>query len=161
MVDRLIEILGKEAGVFEDFLLLLERQQKALVTNNLDEIRLVTELQQEKLVESQLLSKQRESVIEEIKKANLVEEDLTVSRLIKMVDHYRADQLTKLRKSILMLNDRIIKTRNQNAMLLNKSREYIHRMMDMLSKVGKPEAGYTTSGTEQSIQVNVAVDRRA
>ncbi len=161
MVDQLIDILGKEAAVFEAFLELLERQQRALVMNNIEEIRLVTELQQEKLVESQLLGKQREETIERIKAANVMDENFTISRLIKMVDHYRADQLATLRQSILMLNERIVKTRNQNAILLNKSREYIQRMMEMLSKVGKPESGYNHSGDHKEMHAAIALDRRA
>ncbi|MFH2050684.1 MAG: flagellar export chaperone FlgN, partial [bacterium] len=132
MVNRLIEILGREAALFESFLQLLEQQQKALVENDADELNRVTELQREKLIESNILNKQREDILENIRANNAITGDMTVTRLLAMVDQNQADQLSLLRKSIFLLNDKILKTRNQNAMLLNKSRHYIQRMMEML-----------------------------
>ena len=120
MVNRLIEILGREAALFESFLQLLEQQQKALVENDADELNRVTVLQREKLIESNILNKQREDILENIRADNAITGDLTVMRLLAMVDQNQADQLSLLRKSILLLNDKILKTRNQNAMLLNK-----------------------------------------
>ena len=43
MVHKLIEIIGREAELFEKFLLLLEEQQKALVANVLEQIKVTTE----------------------------------------------------------------------------------------------------------------------
>jgi len=160
MINRLIEILGKEAALFESFLQLLEQQQQALVDNNADELNRVTELQREKLAESNLLNKKREDILENIKNQNAIDGDLTVIRLLEMVDQNQADQLSMLRKSILLLNEKILKTRNQNAMLLNKSRHYIQRMMEMLSQVGTSDSGYTAAGVENNSSMNVALDRR-
>ena len=160
MINRLIEILGREAALFESFLQLLEQQQKALVENDADELNRVTVLQREKLIESNILNKQREDILENIRADNAITEDLTVMRLLAMVDQNQADQLSLLRKSILLLNDKILKTRNQNAMLLNKSRHYIQRMMEMLSRVGKTDNGYSANGTENNTSMTVALDRR-
>ena len=160
MINRLIEILGREAALFESFLQLLEQQQKALVENDADELNRVTVLQREKLIESNILNKQREDILENIRADNAITEDLTVMRLLAMVDQNQADQLSLLRKSILLLNDKILKTRNQNAMLLNKSRHYIQRMMEMLSRVGKTDNGYSSKGTEKNTSMTIALDRR-
>ena len=164
MVDKLIDIISREANLFEDFLGLLERQQKALVENNVAELNAVTELQREKVTQSKRFNDERERLLAEIKQANAIEGDLTVTRLLQMVDDNRATQLTELRQSILDLNDRILKTRNQNAMLLNRSREYIRKTMEMLSRVSRPaddtysSAGAGGGSTETR---NVALDRRA
>jgi len=160
MVDRLIDILGKEAALFESFLQLLERQQRALVENDVRELDRITEQQRDRLSESVMLQRKRESVIEAIKQDNAIEGDLTVTRLVEMVDRSQAEVLTRLRDAILNVNERILKTRNQNAMLLNKSREYISRMMKMLSQVGDPTPEYTADGIEQNSRHNVAVDWR-
>ncbi len=160
MINSLIDILGREAALFESFLRLLEQQQTALVENDADELNRVTELQREKMIESNLLGKQRDDMLEEIRQHNAIEGDLTVSRLLEMVDQNQADHLSMLRNSILLLNDKILKTRNQNALLLNKSRQYIQRMMEMLSKVGTTNEGYSASGAENNSSMNVALDRR-
>lgn len=160
MIDRLIEIIGKEAALFESFLELLERQQEMLVRNDLEGLNRVTDLQREKLVESQLLNKERTELVENIRVANSIDGDLSVTRLLEIVDQDQADKLTGLQRSILGLHNRITQTRNQNAMLLNRSREYILKMMEMLSQINSPESTYNLSGAQNEHYSNVAVDRR-
>ena len=161
MINKLIDIIGREAAVFEAFLELLEQQQEKLVKNDVEGLNLVTDLQREKLVESQLLNKKRQELVEQIKLANDIDGDLNVSRLLELVDEDQADRLQRLQKVILSLNDKITETRNQNAMLLNRSREYILRTMEMLSKINSPDSTYSKSGDAPKQQLNVAVDRRA
>ena len=160
MVDRLIDILNREANLFESFLELLEQQRQRLVENDVEGLDQVTELQREKLIENRILNREREELVTQIKAANAVEGDLNVTRLLDMVDRDRADQLTRLRDTILKLSDRITKVRNQNAMLLNRSREYIARTMEMLSRIQNPGGLYAVGGTEPHPAGNVAVDRR-
>ena len=97
MVDTLIDIIGREAALFETFLSLLEQQQQALVENNLEELNRITELQRDKMAESQLLNRERERVLGEIKALNAIDGDLTVTRLLEMVDQQQAGQLGSLR----------------------------------------------------------------
>ena len=161
MINKLIEIIGREAAIFESFLELLEQQQRMLVENDADGLNRITDLQREKLVESQLLNKKRLELVENIKLVNNIEGDLNVSRLLDIVDQDQADRLQKLQKIILSLNDKITETRNQNATLLNRSREYIMKTMEMLSKINNPESTYKQTGTTVDRQANVAVDSRA
>lgn len=161
MINRLIDIIGKEAALFESFLDLLEKQQEMLVNNDVGGLNRITDLQREKLVESQILNRQREELVGQIKLAKAVEGDLNVTRLLQMVDQDQAQQLTRLRNLLLILNEKITKTRNQNAMLLNRSREYIAKTMEMLSRISAPGGTYEPSGAEPERLANVAVDRRA
>lgn len=161
MINRLIEIIGKEATLFESFLALFERQQEMLVSNDADGLNEVTELLREKAVESRLLNKQREELIEQIRLDNRIEDDLNVTRLLDIVDDDQASHLIRLRELITSLNDKIATTRNQNALLLNQSREYISNMMGMLSKLSHPEPAYSPTGAGEQASYNVALDRRA
>lgn len=161
MVNQLIDIIGREAAIFENFLGLLEQQQDFLLTNDVDGLNRITDLQREKLVESQLLDKEREELVEKIRIANKIEGDLKIARLLELVDSQQASRLTRLRETIRDLNDRITEVRNQNATLLNRSREYIRRTMEMLTKLNQPETTYTPVGPADPQQLNVAVDRRA
>ena len=160
MVNQLIDIIGREASLFESFLKLLEEQKDALVKNDADLLNRVTERQREKIIESQLLNKQREKLVCEIKAANEIEGDLNVTRLLEIVDEEQAVHLKHLRETILELNERILTARNQNAMLLNKSREYIARMMSMLSKIEKPDNTYGNDGARKESFSQILVDRR-
>ena len=161
MVNRLIEIISKEAALFESFLELLQEQKEMLVTNNIAGLNRVTERHQEKLVESRLLSRQREQLIEEIKAANAIDGDLTVTRLLELVDENQAGRLLELKELILSLNDEINRTRNSNAMLLNQSREFIAKTMSALSRINHPHKTYAPAGAARETGGTVAVDRRA
>ena len=160
MVNQLIEILSREAALFESFLELLEQQKELLVANDVEGLKAVTEKQREKLVESKLLNRQREKLVAAIKDAQAIEGDLNISRLLELVDRQQADRLTQLRDLIYGLDEKITATRNTNAMLLNRSREFIARTMEMLSKINNPDNIYAKNGAAPGRSANVMVDRR-
>lgn len=161
MTDRLVKILAKEVELFETFLSLLKRQQELLVANDRDGLTALTETLREKTIESEILNRQREEEIERIKVVNAIEGDLNVTRLLELVDSTKAAQLTHLRDLVYSLHDKITETRNQNALLINRSRESIARMMELLSRVNGPQPTYARTGANQSTGENVAIDRSA
>ncbi len=161
MVEKLIEILSNEAIVFEEFLKLLGQQQEMLVNNDIDGLNRVTELQREKVSQGQLLNQRLEELVLEIQSVNAIEGDLNVSMLLEHVDEHQGGRLVQLRKIIQGLTNKIGEVRDQNAMLLNRSREYISRTMEMLSKINNPDTGYAANGETVENGSSVAVDRRA
>jgi flagellar biosynthesis/type III secretory pathway chaperone len=161
MIDQLINIISKEAALFENFLDLLEQQKQALVKSDQVALAALTERQHEKLAESRLLSRRREELVAAIKREHDIDGDVTVSRLIAMVDQDKADRLRQLRDAIMSLNDQIVQVRNSNAMLLNQSREYVARTMAMLSQLNNPDPGYGKSGPSSNPSRALALDRRA
>ncbi|MBK7141043.1 MAG: flagellar protein FlgN [bacterium] len=161
MINQLIDIISKEAVLFESFLELLQRQKEMLVANDLEGLQQVTERQHEKLTESRILNKQREALVEEIKAARSIDGDLTVSRLLDLVDQNQAERLRQLRELILELNNKINDSRNTNAMLLNQSREFVAKTMAMLSRMNNPEPTYGSKRSETDPARPVAMDRRA
>jgi len=160
MINELIQIISQEALLFEDFLQLLDRQQQKLVANDVAGLNEVSALQQQKLIESQKLNRRREQLIAAIKSVNAVEGDMTIARILEFADKDQAERLTRLRETIITLNDSIGRARNTNAMLLNRSREYIARTMAMLSRVCNPDNTYDSHGTTGEIRRSLAVDRR-
>lgn len=160
MIDQLIQVIGDEALLFEEFLQLLDCQKEALVANDTDRLNQVTQLQQQKLLECRALDRRRDKVIAAIKADNAIEGDVTVTRLIEYADESQSHRLTLLRDTILSLNERISETRNTNALLLNRSREYISRIMNMLARVHTPEGTYGRRGDAQQERAALAVDRR-
>jgi hypothetical protein len=160
MINRLIQLIGEEALLFEEFLDLLERQKQALVANDVALLNHTTDQQRQKLRQSHLLNQQREELIAEIKAANAVEGDLTVSRLLAFADENQAVRLLKLKQIILELNDKISETRNANALLLNQSREFIAHTMSALAAMNAPETSYAPGGKPKAGDGALAVDRR-
>jgi len=160
-VASLIELISQEASIFEDFLMLLGRQQEMLVKNDIDGLNKVTALQREKLVESQLQNKKRDELISQIKSANAIEGDLNVSRLIELVDENQGNRLIQLRSIINGLSSKINEVRDQNALLLNRSREYIARALELLSRINNPNINYAQNGLPAKNGAAVVVNRRA
>src|SRR3990172_6669798 len=111
MVAELIELIGNEAALFEDFLELLEQQQGMLIKNDLDGLNRIKARRRKKVVESRLLNKQREELISIIKSTNAMVGDLCVSRLIGLIDEDRGSRLVQLRKIIDSLNSEISEIR--------------------------------------------------
>lgn len=161
LVLELIDVLKKETSLFETFLSLLERQQRALVENDLTGLNQVTELQREKIIEGGLLSGRREKVLALLERQENVMEDLTISKLIETVSSGAATALEQLRDTILDLHGRIRKVRSQNEMLINKSRENILKTLDLLGRFKIPGGGYQAGGTMKTGSTNLALDRRA
>ncbi len=160
MIDQLIQVISDEAVLFEEFLCLLDRQKEALVANDTDGLTEVTAELHRKLSESKLLNQRREEVIAAVKEANALEGDITVSRLLEYADRDQSDRLRQLQDTILGLNDSITEARNTNAMLLNRSREFISRTMSMLSRLNSPDGTYGRDGAGPQAGATIAVDRR-
>jgi len=163
MIDELIQIISQETNLFEEFLTLLEKQKEMLVTNDVDGVTKVTRRQQETLFESQKLNHARIKLIAEIRKENDINEDITVSQLLEYADESQSERLLQLKELILELNDRITKARNTNAILLNQSRQFISRTMEMLAQLNHPEATYCQSQNSRTVPTetqNVVLDRR-
>ena len=160
MIDQLIQVISDEALLFEEFLQLLDCQKEALVANDTNRLNQVTQLQQQKLLECRALDRRREKVIAAIKADNAIEGDVTVTRLIEYADEDQSHRLTLLRDTILDLNARIGESRNTNALLLNRSREYISRIMNMLARLHTPDGTYGRKGTDRLESAALAVDRR-
>jgi hypothetical protein len=160
MVNQLIDIISRETLLFEEFLELLERQKHMLVTNNADGLNEITELQRRKLHESYRLNRSREELVRRIKESHALDGDVTVTRLLEFVDENQAARLLQLRETILGLNNKITETRNTNAMLLNQSREFISRTMNMLSTLSSPDTTYRAGAKPSDAHGTIMVDRR-
>ena len=159
LVRELIEVLKKEATLFETFLELLEQQQKALVKNDIPRLNETTERQREKIIESGILAKKREALTRKLASEQDGVADITVSKLMDSVLPGQATVLDTLRETILDLNTRIMKMRTQNEMLINRSRENIVKTMELLSRIKAPNGGYLAEGKMSPSQTNLALDR--
>ncbi len=131
-----------------------------LVENDLDGLNQVTADQHERLTESHMLNSRRLEVVEQIRKDKNIEGDLNVTRLLTLIDQQQADRLEQLQNVITELNDKITDTRNQNAILLNRSREYISKTMDMLSRIHAPKSPtYGQTGASYDQHQPLSIDR--
>jgi FlgN protein len=158
---ELIEILEKEASLFETFLDLLEQQQEALVRNDVNRLNEITEMQKEKLVHAGQLSKSREELIRRLSELGKAPQNATISRLVESASSGQTTMMEQLRETILELNEKIIKVRTQNEMLINRSRENIMKTIELLGRIKMPDDQYHNEGRRNAVQGSLALDRRA
>jgi hypothetical protein len=161
MIAKLIDIISKEAALFESFLELLERQKQMLVTNNVAGLTEVTARQQEMLSESRALNRRREQILNQIRLDHTLENDVTIARLTALADENQAARLMQLRTVILGLNEKISDARNTNAMLLNQSRDFVAKTMALLARMNNPESNYGSTRHADRSTSTVMLDRRA
>lgn len=160
LLDGLISVIGDEAQVFETFLDLLERQQRALVDNNLDELHMVTSRLQQVVLQSQQLEKFRSDTVEEIRRRGGAETDMTVSQICDMADTGRSGQLRTLRETVLNLYSQIEEMRMRNGLLVRQSMEQIRNTMEMIGRIPAQKEIYQSQGSLSKEFTPVGVDRR-
>lgn len=161
LLMELIGTLEKEASLFETFLELLEKQQKALIENDVSPLNQITQLQKEKLVAGGRLAGIREKVIGKLALEHKMTGDITIGKLIKCVPSGQAPILEQIRKTILDLYERIARVRSQNAMLIDRSRENIMKTMELLGRFKVSCNNYQKEGKTDNVQTSLALDRRA
>ncbi len=161
LVMGLIEVLEQEASLFETFLELLERQQRALVQNDLELLNSITEEQREKVILSGILNKKRLKLIDELTAQNSIAGDLTISKLIESVESGQATTLERLRETIQDLYEKIGNVKTQNAFLIQKSRENIIKTVELLGSIKTPKGNYQGKGNRGPQSNSLALDRRA
>ncbi len=160
LLDRLISIIGEESSLFEKFLELLEQQQQALIHNQTDNLRRVTEDLQAIVADSHRLEKERVTVVEEIRVLGGTEDDLNVSRICDMADENRSLQLKNLRETILGLYSNIEETRMRNGLLVEQSLEQIRRTMELIGRIPARKETYQKQGGLSREFVPLGIDRR-
>lgn len=138
MINKLIDIISREARAFENFLMLLEEQQKSAEEGNSSLMAEIIEHQREEIIKSRILYNERKELLEKIKKdGQLLTSE--IQRLVETIENTQSDRMIILQKLFTELDDKIQNGRQQNRQLLKQSKEYIYRSIKMLSEIYSPD----------------------
>lgn len=160
LLDRLINVIGSEAILFEEFLELLEIQQKSLIENSTDELQSVTSQLQKITLESKHLEDERTEIVEAIQKQDGSQMDLNVLKICEMADNSRSTQLKTLRETVLSLYSRIEETRMRNGLLIRQSMDQIRNTMESIGRIPAQKDIYQGKGNISKDYTPIGVDRR-
>jgi len=160
LLDRLIAVIGEEARLFEQFLGLLEHQQKMLIIGDGPELQTVNGRLQTVIAQSQRVEKERAEAVEALRAAGGMAADLTIARICDMADTERSLQLKNLREIILGLYGRIEETRMRNGLLVEQSLEQIQHTLETLGRVPAHRETYQQHGGRTAEYVPLGIDRR-
>ena len=134
---RLIEIINAEIRSFHRLLELLKAEQAAIVEDDIEGIEACVEQQQEVATQTQMLEAERLKIVEEISlDLNMEAENVSLNRLISVVEGDRGEELARMRGVLLELNDSIRQANENNAFLIRQSMRYSDRCLDILT--GQP-----------------------
>lgn len=162
-IIRLIKLIGEEVLIFETFLQYLNRQQEALVNNNLEALQTVTRDQEQLAVRTTQVEQERRALVAELSaELRRDQHDLTLTELTKLVSEPESNQIHSLQNTLLGLHDQISAIKARNDFLIRKSMEYINTTMAQMGLADEPEKRtYTPDSTRTNTAPKTAlVDRR-
>ena len=131
---ELIEVIGAEVGIFERFLQTLQRQQDALVDNNLDLLNETTAELEVLTSETKKAESRRQKLVAQVTQdLELSPEDINLSQLAALANASQASELSRLEQTLRDLHEQIQESKNRNEFLIKKSMEYLDATISQLS----------------------------
>lgn len=131
---ELIEVIGAEVVIFERFLQTLQRQQDALVDNDLELLNETTSELEALTVETRETEVRRREIVGKIiADLELEPDDVNLTQLATLATASESGELTNLQQTLLELHEQIQTAKNRNEFLIKKSMEYLDATLSQLS----------------------------
>ncbi len=147
LVERLVEILGKEKNIYEKILKLSMDKKDVIVAGNVSELEGITRMEQSILLKLGKLEGEREELTGELAAALKINpSEVTLSGLAKMVPDEQGARLRNCRDSFLKTIDDIRSNNTLNSKLIRNSLDYIDFSINILSNAGATGNNYSNSG---------------
>jgi hypothetical protein len=159
---QLIKLIGEEVVIFETFVELLNRQQEALVANDMELLAKVTQEQERLALTTSQTEKRRTELVQTLsQELNRDSNDINLTELTKLVAEPELNQLRTLQATLTGLHGQISTIKSRNDFLIRKSMEYINNTLTFLSVAGEKEATYAADKNKRVSNGHLAVvDRR-
>jgi flagellar biosynthesis/type III secretory pathway chaperone len=152
LLNDLLGLLEGEIGLYASMLLALQKEKKAIVDSNHEELNETSREKENLFLKIRILEEQRLSVLEKLAR-NLGHpaRDLTLSKLSQLVQEPQSTQLVGCHSTFLSLAQSIQEINLSNKALLTHSLDLVNGSLSLLSdllssspvyyRTGKMEAG--------------------
>ena len=152
LLNDLLGLLEGEIGLYASMLLALQKEKKAIVDSNHEELNETSREKENLFLKIRILEEQRLSVLEKLAR-NLGQpaQDLTLSKLSQLVQEPQSTQLVDCHSTFLSLAQSIQEINLSNKALLTHSLDLVKGSLSLLSdflssnpvyyRTGKMEAG--------------------
>ena len=152
LLNDLLGLLEGEIGLYASMLLALQKEKKAIVDSNHEELNETSREKENLFLKIRILEEQRLSVLEKLAR-NLGHpaRDLTLSKLSQLVQEPQSTQLVDCHSTFLSLAQSIQEINLSNKALLTHSLDLVNGSLSLLSdllssspvyyRTGKMEAG--------------------
>ena len=147
MVKTLIEILDKEAEIYEALLKLSHEKTDVIVQGKVTELENITKVEQSMILRLAKLEENREKIVEKLSEEIGMDADsITVTELEKVLPKDQSKELAECQKKLTGIFSDLKNSNDLNARLIKNSLDYINFSVNVLSNVGSPGDIYGKSG---------------
>ena len=146
-IDELIEIVQSEVCTFQRLLDNMEREQRALIKNDVDGLDSMVAEQQNLTAEAGRLEAERTALVTLLSAALGEEPDtVTLRRLVEQVQGPESERLGEMRETLIDLQEKIRRTNRHNLLLIKQSMKYADRTLQILTGGDGSEGLYAQTG---------------
>jgi hypothetical protein len=157
---ELIKLIAEEVEIFEEFLNALERQQEALVANDLELLNQSTGELERLTLRTREIEQRREQLVAAVSEEHDLDRDgLNISQLSQLVSDTEAGELKKLQSTLLDLHEQIMLSKSRNEFLIRKSMEYVDNTLTEITGDRRQENYVPGQGTKR--HRSLSLDHRA
>lgn len=155
-VNELIDILGRETGIYEELLKISKDKTELIVKGKVDELDEITKLEQNYIADIGKLEYLREKTVKALTETlGVNHSDITISELIKHLNKDNAKELEECKKNLIDIIEEIKSVNELNSKLIQNSIDYINFSINILSSVPETNNNYGNTGdTKEGVQRN-------
>ncbi len=131
---ELIEVINEEVRTFHRLLTSLQEEQQVIVEDDLEGIEEIVTEQRELAVYAHQVEARRIQLVDELAlHLDLQPDNMSLSRLVEVLEGPHSEELANMRGQLLELNGQIRATSENNAFLIRQSLRYTERCLDILT----------------------------
>lgn len=161
LFDELIEVLTDELNTHKDLLSLTNKKTDIIIAGHVNELDKITQIENTIIITVGKLEERREKVVENIKKQLEIQEDLSMSDILKYSDEETTKEIEKLKDEFLeIIGD--LKNKNQlNNVLIQDNLEFINLNLQLLTNSLEQETYNSKTEKSKSVQNSSLFDTKA
>ena len=134
VLKELIDVINEEVRTFQRLLTSLQEEQQVIIEDDLEGIeKIVAEQRQLAAHANQIEARRVELVNELALRLDLQSDNVSLSRLVEVLEGPHSEELANMRGQLLELNSQIRATSENNAFLIRQSLRYTDRCLDILT----------------------------
>lgn len=134
LLIELIAVINEEVRTFHRLLTSLQEEQRVIVEDDLEGIEDIVADQQQLAVYAHQIEARRIQLVDELAlRLDLEPDNVSLSRLVEVLEGPHSEELANMRGQLLELNRQIRSTSENNAFLIRQSLRYTERCLDILT----------------------------
>lgn len=147
LMDRLVEVLNREAAAYENIWKLSENKTDVIVGGKVTELEGITRIEQSMILQLGKLEEEREDLVDKMAAELKVDSsDVTLSSLEKLFPKEKSEKLKNCQQSLIKYVNDLSAANKRNAKLIRNSLEYIDFSINILTNAGSIGNNYGNSG---------------